>query len=120
MVDAVSQEDGKEALHRFKSGKVGKVEEVLVGPGQDLRPGAKILKFVGGCAHPTIMKVPVVLFFQCCGSGLGQICMFFCGSLSGKKPSIWKNKYKLLISHLFLVFVKESNIGSKFDITKEA
>lgn len=52
----IYQEDGKEAVHRFKSGKVGRVEEVLVQVGQDLRPGAKILKYVGGCSHPTIMK----------------------------------------------------------------
>ena len=52
------KEDGKDAVHRFKSGKVGRVEEVLVEVGQQLRPGAKILRFLGGCSHPTIMKVP--------------------------------------------------------------
>ena len=38
-------------------GKVGKVEEILAVTGQELKPGAQILKLSGGCSHPTIMKV---------------------------------------------------------------
>jgi len=50
------QQEGKEIVHKFKSGKVGKVEEIFVKSDEDLKPGARILKISGGCSHPTIMK----------------------------------------------------------------
>jgi len=45
-----------EAVKKFKCNSMGRVVKVLVKKGDKVSPGSVILKYSGGCQHPTIMK----------------------------------------------------------------
>ena len=41
---------------KVKSSAMGRVVEVMVSKGDTIKPGQEVVKFTGGCQHPTIMK----------------------------------------------------------------
>ena len=41
---------------KVKSSAMGRVVEVMVRKGETIKPGQEVVKFTGGCQHPTIMK----------------------------------------------------------------
>ena len=41
---------------KLKSSAMGRVVEVMVRKGETIKPGQEVVKFTGGCQHPTIMK----------------------------------------------------------------
>jgi len=41
---------------KVKSNSMGRVVEVMVRKGDTIKPGQEVVKFTGGCQHPTIMK----------------------------------------------------------------
>ena len=49
---------GEESLQvgKVKSNGMGRVVEVMVRKGDTIKPGQEVVKFTGGCQHPTIMK----------------------------------------------------------------
>jgi len=46
----------KTNCEKLKSHAMGRVVEVLVNKGDTIKPGQEVIKFSGGCQHPTIMK----------------------------------------------------------------
>jgi len=50
--------DGQETVQvgKVKSSSMGRVVEVMVRKGDTIKPGQEVVKFTGGCQHPTIMK----------------------------------------------------------------
>eukprot|EP00088_Acartia_fossae_P068995 TRINITY_DN8893_c1_g1_i2.p1 TRINITY_DN8893_c1_g1~~TRINITY_DN8893_c1_g1_i2.p1 ORF type:complete len:756 (+),score=217.81 TRINITY_DN8893_c1_g1_i2:78-2345(+) len=48
--------DQNDATAKFKSGKMGRIEEVLVKAGDKVTRGDNILKISAECSHPTVMK----------------------------------------------------------------
>ena len=50
--------DGEEPdrVGKVKSSAMGRVVEVMVRKGETIKPGQEVVKFTGGCQHPTIMK----------------------------------------------------------------
>ena len=57
--------DGQETVQvgKVKSSSMGRVVEVMVRKGDTIKPGQEVVKFTGGCQHPTIMKE------MCAGKG---------------------------------------------------
>jgi len=43
-------------MGKLKSSSMGRVVEIMVNKGDTIKPGQEVVKFTGGCQHPTIMK----------------------------------------------------------------
>ena len=48
--------DQEANMGKLKSSSMGRVVEIMVNKGDTIKPGQEVVKFTGGCQHPTIMK----------------------------------------------------------------